>query len=196
MQKYVDARKFDFRKVQGLTAKQLSEHYELYSGYVKKINDIWGILSEEKKYANSNPTYSDLRSLNLGQSFALNGVKLHEMYFENIKGGLADIDNSLLKHIVSEYGSIDLFINRVKETALSIRGWVVVCVDSISDKICIFGCDAHDVGSIWMSKPIIVLDMYEHAYFLDFGINKSAYIDVFFKNLSWDVVNNRYKNTK
>ncbi|WDV46975.1 Fe-Mn family superoxide dismutase [Clostridiaceae bacterium M8S5] len=182
---------FDFKTVQGFTLNQLDQHYKLYLGYVHKINIIWSILSKNSNFSNSNSTYSDMRSLKLGESYSLNGVKLHELYFSNMTGLNTEPYGDALSFIVRDFKTLDNFYTRLTDVALSVRGWAVVAVDSMDKRIHIFGCDSHDVGSIWNAYPLLVLDVYEHAYMIDFGIDRKTYIKNFIENIDWRVVNNR-----
>jgi len=81
-------------------------------------------------------------------------------------------------------------------TGLSMRGWVVLIQGEYNGKLRIIGQDSHDDGTVYNGKPILVLDVYEHAYMIDFGIDRKEYIKVFFENINWDVVNKRLEGTK
>ncbi|CAH2212607.1 superoxide dismutase [Tepidibacter aestuarii] len=193
---YIQAKKYDFEDVNGMTLNQLNQHYKLYEGYVNKVNEIWTILGENKLYENPNTTYSETRSLMLGQSYAVDGVKLHELYFSNLVGGNNLPYGDILNQIQKKYGSYEFFTKRLKNVGLSMRGWVVLSIDSLDNNLHIYGLDAHDVGTVLMSYPLLVMDVYEHAYMIDFGIDRNKYIDVFIENINWDVVNERFMNYK
>lgn len=191
MKKDVLAKEFDFSNLDGISEKQLQEHYKLYLGYVNKINEIWSLLDQDVNFLNPNPTYSPIRSLKLGESYALDGVKLHELYFGNLGNKNNKCVGKILKLIERDYYSFKHFYDRFMDIALSMRGWVVLAYEPIDRSLHIYGSDAHDVGPIWKAYPLLVLDVYEHAYFLDYGINRKAYIEAFFKNINWSVVNKR-----
>ncbi|MEJ8554857.1 superoxide dismutase [Tepidibacter sp. Z1-5] len=193
---YIQAKKYDFEDINGMTLKQLSQHYKLYEGYVNKVNEIWTILNENKLYENPNTTYSDTRSLMLGQSYAVDGVKLHELYFSNLGGGNNMPYGDILNEIQKKYGSYEFFKERFKNIGLSMRGWVVLSIDSLDNNLHIYGLDEHDVGAVLMSYPLLVMDVYEHAYMIDFGIDRKKYIGVFIENINWDIVNERLSNYK
>jgi len=185
------AKTYDFSTVKGMSPKQLKQHYQLYEGYVKKYNEIGNILKSNSNLGIPNATYSEIRSLKLGESYALDGIKLHELYFENLVGFHKPPSGKVLNMIITRYGSYEKFIQLLKDVALSMRGWAVLAIDTIDDNLHIFGLDAHDVGAIWCAHPLLVLDAYEHAYMIDFGIDRKKYIDTFIANINWDVVNNR-----
>ena len=185
---------FDFKSVQGFSMKQLEEHYKLYTGYVAKLNEIWNIPFSTKEYQDSNPTFSKMRSIKLSETYSLDGLKLHNLYFENMTGGNKVPYGPLLNAISTQFTSFDNFISYFTDVGLSMRGWAIVALDSIDNKFHVFGSDSHDKGAVWQCYPIIVLDVYEHAYFIDFGTDRKKYINTFFHNLNWDILNMRFKN--
>lgn len=184
-------KEYDFSSVQGITQKQLQQHYKLYEGYVSKINEIWNIPNDAKEFKDSNATYSKMRSLKLGETFALNGVKLHQLYFQNMTGGFNNPTGEIINLIKREFNSYDNFLQYFKNVGLSVRGWVILVIDPLDNKLHVFGSDAHDVGAVWDSYPLLIMDVYEHAYFMDFGIDRGKYIDTFVKNINWRIVNGR-----
>lgn len=188
----VVAEKFDFSTVKGITLKQLEEHYKLYEGYVNKLNEIWNITKDADEFEDPNTTYSSMRSLKLGETYALDGVKLHELYFENITGvNKGRPSNEMLQLIRRDFISYDNFLSYLKKVGQSMRGWAIVTIDHLDGKLHIIGSDAHDVGAVWESHPLLVLDVYEHAYFYDFTTARGKYIDIFLQNINWNVVNKR-----
>ncbi|ENK1245049.1 hypothetical protein K8O96_07235 [Clostridium sporogenes] len=68
---------------------------------------------------------------------------------------------------------------------------VVLDIDELDNKLHIFGSDSHDNSAIWLDYPLLIMDVYEHAYFIDFGMDKKKYMDAFFQNINWNLVNNR-----
>lgn len=186
-------KEYNFSSVQGITLKQLQEHYKLYEGYVSKINEIWNIPNNAKDFQNSNATYSKMRSLKLGETYALDGVKLHELYFQNMTGASNNPAGEIVRLIKREFNSYENFLEYLKEVGLAVRGWAILAIDPLDNRLHIFGSDAHDVGAVWNSYPLLVMDVYEHAYFMDFGTDRKKYIDTFIKNVNWRVVNSRLK---
>ncbi|QUI25498.1 superoxide dismutase [Vallitalea pronyensis] len=184
---------YNFSTVKGMTKKQLDEHYALYVGYINKFEEISQLLKEKSSYKDPNATYSTLRSLKKGESFSLNGVILHQLYFANITGKKSNISGEILHMINRDFGSYEIFMEMFKSTGLSMRGWVVLIQSEKNGKLRIIGQDSHDNGSVYNGNPLLVMDVYEHAYMIDFGINRKKYIDVFFDNINWEVVNNRIK---
>lgn len=171
--------------VAGLTEKQMQEHYKLYEGYVKKANEI----SEKLKsvdYASSNATYSDLRALKLGFSFAVNAIKSHELFFENLSGNGSKPQGAVGQMIEKNFGSYEKWEEDLKATGLCARGWVWLAFDWQNNTLFNYLGDQHDGFPIWHATPLIALDVYEHAYFMDYGVGRKDYIESFCKNLNWE----------
>lgn len=192
--KNITAKNFNFASVEGISKSQLNQHYELYKGYVNKVNEINNLSRNVKDIGPGNATYSKMRSIKLGETYAVDGVKLHELYFENICNSTNSVGGRILPLIKRDFISYENFLAYLKEAGLSMRGWVILAIDPLDDSLHLYGSDAHDVGAVWMSHPLLVMDVYEHAYMIDFGIDKKKYIDTFIKNINWNVVNKRLDN--
>jgi Fe-Mn family superoxide dismutase len=184
---------YDFNSVQGISKEQLNEHYKLYVGYVTKLNEIWNTPYLQMEYTGSNTTFSKMRSLKLGETYALDGVKLHELYFQNMTCGDNVPYGTVLSAITNQFSSYDNFVSYLINVGLSMRGWAVLSIDSIDNKLHLIGSDLHDTGAVWLSYPILVMDVYEHAYFMDFGTDRKKYISTFIHNINWKVLNNRFE---
>lgn len=171
--------------------EQFDAHMRLYEGYVTNINKIDDILNEgDAQRDQSNTTFSYYRELKRGETFALNGVILHELYFENI-GGDSEPKQDVVEMLENDFGSFKNWEDDFEATAKASRGWAVLAFDQRSNRLRNISLDAHDVGNIAYSAPILVLDMYEHAYFLQYADKKVDYINNFMKNINWAVVAER-----
>jgi Fe-Mn family superoxide dismutase len=172
-------------------------HDKLYQGYVNKMNEIGRKLakfSHGETEVSGNQTHSELRGLRNGETFANNGVYLHEYYFNVLGRNNEDIpENDLIKAIIEKFNSIDNFIAYFSASGMAMRGWVVLAWDIQLGKLKVYGCDSHNQGGVWGCVPIIVLDVYEHAYYLDYGADRKNYITDFWKNLNWEAANHIYK---
>ncbi|MFV0343737.1 MAG: superoxide dismutase [Anaerocolumna sp.] len=176
-----------------INEEQFDVHMRLYEGYINKMNEIDALLADATNLnlEESNATYSDFRGIKRGETYALDGVILHEFYFENI-GSTNNIPTPEIKRTLSKgYGNYENWKNNFIATAKASRGWVILCYDPRSDMYRNISLDSHDMGNICMSIPLLVLDMYEHAYFLQYADDKKAYIDNFMKNIDWQVVGDR-----
>lgn len=173
-----------------LSEKQLAEHHTLYQGYVKKTNEIREKL-QSVDLSTANGVYSDLRSMKDGETFAVNGYKLHESYFDNMAGNGQAPSGKILERIVQDFGSYEQFAAMFQACGLAVRGWVVLAWDLDDQRLQIYAADAHNDGAVWSAIPLLVLDIYEHAYFLDYTTGRKKYIEGFMKNIDWMEVNKR-----
>lgn len=174
-----------------INEEQFNAHMRLYQGYINKMNEIDGLLKGDSGYADANTTYSKYRGIKRGETFALNGVILHEYYFENIGSKNNMPDDKVKDYIGKDFGNFNNWSTHFIATAKASRGWVVLCYDFRSKSLRNCSLDAHDVGMFALAVPLLVLDMYEHAYFLQYADNKVEYINNFMKNIDWSVVKDR-----
>ncbi len=180
--------------LEGFSDELLKQHFELYNGYIKSVNEINEKIAnlKEKK---GNPSYSEYRSLLSFKAFPQNGVILHEFYFSNLCSKKTSPSQKLIAFINHEFNSFDECINGLKEAAKSVRsGWVILGYDERQAKIQNSIIDLHDEHVPFLNIPLLVLDVWEHAYTLDYGINKAAYLDAFINNIDWDMVSKRLDN--
>jgi len=171
--------------------EQFEAHKRLYEGYITKINEIDTELQNNPQWDKSNATYSHYRALKRGETFALNGVILHELYFENIGGNSMEPDSVIRDYIENDFGSLKNWMDDFVATAKASRGWAILLYDQRTGRLRNISLDAHDYGNIAYSVPFLILDMYEHAYFLQYADNKAEYINQFLKNINWDIVGAR-----
>jgi Fe-Mn family superoxide dismutase len=179
-----DKNPFD-KDIDGLSKRMLDEHFKLYEGYVKKSNEIQ-IKLETADKSEANGVYSFIGELKREETFAVNGMKLHEVYFGHLQGS-GDVSKApeLVAMIEKDFGSIAEWQAEMVATGMSARGWAITAFDFRDNRLHVYAADGHNVGAVWGAIPVIVLDIYEHAYFIDYGTSRKAYIDSFFKNLDW-----------
>lgn len=184
----LEVKPLPYTSLPGLTENQLKQHHDvLYAGYVKKVNEIQDKL-KSVDLSEANATYSMVRELKVEETFAANAVKLHEGYFANL-GGNGQITGPILDMINQDYGSYDRWEQDFRAAGMSARGWVVLAYDMDWNVVHNYSLDAHNFGDIFNAIPLFILDVYEHAYFIDYGTNRKDYIDTFLKNANWDYVN-------
>jgi superoxide dismutase, Fe-Mn family len=175
-------------ELDGISRETIEAHYKLYQGYVNKRNEILGKL-EGVDLASANQVYSDLRSLKVDLTFAIGGIKNHEIYFEHL-GGIggepAGVFSDLIKR---DFGSFADWKADLKATGMAGRGWAWTAYDWDEGRLFNYLGDAQNTFPVWNATALVALDVYEHAYFIDFGTDRAAYIDKFFDNLDYDVVN-------
>lgn len=188
--------KLDFEYSDDVTVinqEQFDVHMKLYEGYINKMNEIDELLANqsESELDAANATYSEFRGIKRGETFALNGVILHEFYFENIGSRNNTPSQDIVRYLSKDYGNFENWQEHFVATAKASRGWVIMCYDPRSDMFRNISLDSHDLGNVCMAIPLLVLDVYEHAYFLQYANDKNAYIDNFMRNIDWQVVGER-----
>lgn len=180
----------------GISEKTMAIHRDkLYAGYVKKSEEIGEKLGALRKSgkAEGNATFSELRALKSEETFATNGVYLHEWYFANIAGdGNLEKAPQLSKALVEKFGSLEDGLKYMSECGMAARGWAILAWDTKQGKLMQYNADSHNQGGVWGCIPIIVLDVYEHAYFIDFGSDRKAYIEAYWKNFDWKAAEELY----
>jgi len=179
--------------MQGFSEALLKNHFTLYQGYVTNTNKVLEVLDGMiKEGRTGTPEYAELKR-RLGWEW--NGARLHELYFENLGGdGIPPKDGKLVKLINENFGSFDNWIKDFKSTGV-IRGigWVVLYQDVLSGRLINFWINEHDVGHPTGCNPILIMDVFEHAFMIDYGLKRADYIETFFKNLNWKEVEKRLK---
>ena len=177
-------------QMKGISKKAVEEHLKLYQGYVNKYNEIQEKLSAltGDDLLKANQVYSNIRELKTALSFAWGGVVNHEIYFNHLGGSGGQPSGDLLKQIKKDFGSFDAYKKDLKATGMAARGWAWTVWSKKEKKLINHLGDSQNTYSFWLATPILALDVYEHAYFMDFGTNRSLYIDVFFDNLDWLVI--------
>ena len=186
----------DYAKLLGLpgfSETLLKNHFTLYQGYVantNKVLDILGLMAKDGKAGT--PEYAELKR-RLGWEF--NGMRLHELYFENL-GGKEPLDpaGNLGRRIAEQYGDVDSWEKDFRATA-AMRGigWVVLYEDPANGRLMNFWINEHDVSHPAGCVPLLVLDVFEHAFMIDYGLKRADYIAAFFKNIDWAAVGSRLK---
>jgi superoxide dismutase, Fe-Mn family len=181
----------------GISRESVEAHYKLYEGYVNKRNEILEKLNDVDTTA-ANQVFSEIRGLKVELSFAIGGIKNHEIYFEHLGGDGGDPDGPTADLIKRDFGSIDDWRRDLKATGMAGRGWAWTAYDWDEGRLYNYVGDTQNTYPIWNATPLVALDVYEHAYFMDFQTDRASYIDAFFANLDWGVVNDwasRYQIT-
>jgi superoxide dismutase, Fe-Mn family len=183
------------KKMEGLSAGQIDQHIKLYKGYISKANELSAKLMQAD-INGANATYAPLRELLVEESYAVNGVIYHEYYFGNLGGAGGDPSGEVRAALEERFGSTGKFMDYLKAAGKCMRGWVVVGYNTRAGHLSTFGLDTHNMWSPANVIPILVLDVYEHAYMIDYGIDRAKYLDAFVKNINWDVVSKRLALTR
>lgn len=179
--------------MEGFSETLLKNHFTLYQGYVTNTNKVLEALEDMLKNGKTaTPDYAELKR-RLGWEW--NGVRLHEYYFENLGGdGIFPEEGRLSKLISESFGSFDNWLKDFKATG-SMRGigWVILYQDTLSGRLINFWINEHDQGHPSGCNPLLVMDVFEHAFMIDYGIKRADYIEAFLKNINWQEVEKRLK---
>jgi superoxide dismutase, Fe-Mn family len=175
-------------ELDGISRAAVEAHYKLYQGYVAMRNEILGSLAEADAGA-ANQVYSDFRALKVDLTFAIGGIKNHELYFAHLGGGGGDPAGAFAALVRRDFGSIETWRADLRATGMAARGWAWTAYDWDERRLFNYIGDAQNTFPVWNAAPLVALDVYEHAYFLDYQTDRASYIGAFFDNLDWDVVN-------
>lgn len=177
-------------RLQGISPKTMREHYKLYEGYVNKVNEVRSKISGANRNE-ANPTYSEYRAFKRGETFALNAVKLHELYFEQLGGKGGAPVGRIAQLIERDFGSYENWLTEFKAAGKAARGWAILAYDQNYGNLFNFITDSQHDGNVLQASVILPMDVYEHSYFIDYGTERAKYIDSFFENMDWSVINRR-----
>lgn len=179
--------------MEGFSETLLKNHFTLYQGYVTNTNKVLDTLNQMlKEGKTSTPEFSELKR-RLGWEF--NGMRLHEYYFENLggKGGI-NKEGKLAKKIAEDFGDYATWEKDFRAVgAMRGIGWAVLYQDSTNGKLINFWINEHDVSHPAGCNPLLILDVFEHAFMLDYGLKRADYLEAFFKNINWSAVESRLK---
>jgi Fe-Mn family superoxide dismutase len=177
----------------GFSETLLKNHFTLYQGYVTNTNKVLdrlaALLNEGKA---GTPEFAELKR-RLGWEF--NGMRLHEYYFENLGGkSVLDAAGKLGKKIAEDFGGCEAWEKDFRAVGgMRGIGWVVLYQDTTSGKLINFWVNEHDAGHPAGCQPILVMDVFEHAFMIDYGLKKADYIEAFFKNIDWKAAEARLR---
>lgn len=171
----------------------LDLHYNvLYKGYVDKTNS--SLLNLESARARND--FKNIKCLEKELSFQGSGVILHEMFFQNMKPAseISRIDCRLVQKIIEDFGSFESFKRQFSEaaTAVEASGWCLLVWVPSFKKLEILQCEKHQNLTLWGCKSLLVLDMWEHSYYLQYKTKRPDYISAFWNIINWEEVNRRF----
>jgi len=175
----------------GFSQTLLNNHFTLYQGYVTNTNKVLDSLAAMLKEGKvGSPEYAELKR-RLG--FEFDGMRLHEYYFENLGGkGTLDKSGKLGKRLTQDFGSYEDWEKDFRGTA-AMRGigWAILYLDNLAGRLINQWINEHETGHLAGGTPILVLDVFEHAFMIDYGLKRADYIEAFFKNINWTELEKR-----
>jgi len=179
--------------MEGFSETLIKNHFTLYQGYVTNTNKVADILDQLLRDGKTGtPEYAELKR-RFGWEF--NGMRLHEYYFENL-GGKAPLnrDGKLAKQMQADFGGYETWEKDFKATgAMRGIGWVVLYEDTLQERLFNVWINEHDVSHPAGCNPVLIMDVFEHAFMIDYGLKRADYIEAFFKNLNWTAVESRFR---
>jgi len=184
--------KFEIPELKGISTKTTETHLKLYAGYVKNANTILGQIAELSKDAEKN-AYA-IGELQRRFSFEFDGIRNHEYFFKQFEGGAKIVEGKLKEAIAAEWGSFDAWLSYFK-TISQIRGvgWAILYYDPITKRLLNAWVDEQHLGHLTSLNFILGIDMWEHAFILDYApADKKKYTDAVFDNLNWEVIEKRF----
>ncbi len=179
----------------GFSDTLLKNHFTLYQGYVtntNKLSDKLSALSKEGKGAE--PEFAEMRR-RFGWEY--NGMKLHEIYFSNMSKAPAakPTDTPLAKKLAEEFGSFEAWEKDFKATgAMRGIGWALLYYDKAAGRMFNTWVNEHDAGHLAGSTPLLIMDVFEHAFMIDYGLKRADYIEAFWKSIDWGVLADRFNS--
>ena len=179
--------------MEGFSETLIKNHFTLYQGYVTNTNKVSETLAQMLKDGKAGtPEYAELKR-RFGWEF--NGMRLHEYYFENLGGkGPLSRDGKLAGQMQTEFGSYENWEKDFKATgAMRGIGWAVLYEDSAGGRLFNVWINEHDVSHPAGCNPLLIMDVFEHAFMIDYGLKRADYIEAFFRNINWKAVESRRK---
>ena len=172
----------------GFSDSLLKMHFTLYAGYVKNTNEL---LAKIKSVDSSSYEFGALKR-RLGWEF--DGMRLHELYFDNLGGnGILDPQSALYHALIAQFRSFENWKKEFIATGLMRGiGWVILYYDRESKMLVNTWINEHDVGHLATASPILIMDVFEHAYMPQYGLDRAGYIQAFFANIHWNVAVRRF----
>ncbi len=192
------AHEFQIPELAGISKKTIEEHIKLYQGYVKNFNGIMDRLGELMADPEKNAFI--IGELHRRIAFEFNGMRNHEFYFHSLEGGAKPLpaDSEFKKAMEQEAGSIDNFLMGFKTLAMTRGiGWAILYWDKQAGQFMPAWIDEQHLGQLNGLSPVLMLDMWEHSYLMDYTPGeKKKYVEAFFANVNWEVIEKNFKQVK
>lgn len=186
--------KFNIPELKGISKKSVDEHLKLYAGYVKFANLVGDKMKEYMQDSEKNAYV--LGELQRRFSFEFNGMRNHEYYFKSLEGGAKGLpeDSTFKAQIEKQWGSWDAWLGMYKAIAMTRGvGWVMLYWDTHMKQLVHAWVDEQHLGQLNGLPLVLGLDMWEHSFYMDYGTNKKGYVDAFFENLNWEMIEQNFK---
>jgi superoxide dismutase, Fe-Mn family len=178
--------------MKGFSKQLLENHFKLYEGYVENTNKLLKLFSG--KGDPKDPGFAESRR-RFGWEW--NGMRLHEYYFDNLGGNGQLKRSSLFTEIQKQFGDFEKWQESFKAVGgMRGIGWAILYLDHFTGSLCNAWINEHDTGHLSGCSPIMIMDVFEHAFMIDYGIKKDGYIAAFIQNANWDLAVDRFQNAQ
>ncbi len=184
---------FAYDSSKGISEQVNKWHHDThYAGYVNKRNEIEQKLAvADRTKANAN--YSEFGELKRRETFNASGQILHEYYYMMMGGdGNVDMNSGIAKAIIAEWGSFDKWKEDMVATSKASLGWALLVFDPSDGRLHNYLCDMHNNGAVWGSMVLLAVDVFEHAYYHDYGPDRAKYLEAYLSNVDWKKVDAQY----
>lgn len=182
--------------LEGLSDALLTNHFTLYEGYVNNTNILLKKMNEirEERLGGNDDRKEESAELHRRYSWEYNGMKLHELYFENLtKEKVAfNLESDFGKKLIERFGSYETFLHNFIKNVGMFRGIGWVALVERDGGLGVIWINEHNEGLLVNSKILLIMDVFEHAFMLDYGTKRADYLDVFFQSIDWNVVEKRF----
>ena len=189
-----------YKEIPGvISARALEEHLKLFEGYkdlLKRIDARFETMSKDDVPKKTAWDHS-FRANKQAETYALGGILVHDLFFNNLTTETSDCKGLEIEKFIKWQGfaSLSEWKHCMRGSLMEARGWVIFSIDDQGDYRILL-LDAHDEGAMFGQTPLIVIDVYEHAYWMDHGVDRATYVDGIFKHLNWEEINQRYLDAR
>ncbi|MEI8096921.1 MAG: Fe-Mn family superoxide dismutase [Candidatus Moraniibacteriota bacterium] len=182
--------------LEGLSDALLTNHFTLYEGYVNNTNILLKKMNEirEERLGGNDDRKEESAELHRRYSWEYNGMKLHELYFENLtkEKGVLNLESDFGKKLIERFGSYEAFLHNFIKNVGMFRGIGWVALIERDGGLGIIWINEHNEGLLVNSKILLVMDVFEHAFMLDYGTKRADYLEAFSRLIDWNVVEKRF----
>lgn len=173
----------------GISAQVNTWHHDVhYASYIKGRNEVEDKLDKMR----ASGDWGALRGTKLAESHNASGQILHEIFWDRLGGDGVLPEGELKTQMIADFGSVDICLTEFQEVAKIARGWSVLAYDIFDQHLHIYMADFHDQAVVWGAVPLLVCDVWEHAYYHDYGPKRADYITAFMKIIDWKKVQTRF----
>jgi Fe-Mn family superoxide dismutase len=189
-----ELKKLKYEAIPGLlTKEQVTPHYQAhYGGALKRYLAIEAQM--EKLFKGSGPAAGDAHVFAVKDRVnRMNSVLLHELYFDGLSPEKPAPKEDIRKALAARFGSLDRWVEDFRTCCMAAAGWGILARDAVNGKLYNVSSDLHEIGVIWLGQPLIVCDVYEHAFYVDYQNRKQEYVNKFVQFLDWEEIDRRWQ---